>query len=359
VAEANPHLRELLYLDWDKLASIYSQIHGGLLQETQETAERLSERRAALGVNLGLLKPEFGGAGSERVSSIETRVLHHDLLVQMEDALAELGASMDIPGDEAIGSAEEARAVVDQTAYLRAEGWAVIEDYQRVDRIAAEWPELARFIQRCVVSGLEETPELKQLRADLEATRSNAARGKQQQRSRVLRDIEERERALDEMIASLAGFEDAPEDWLIEGIRRWIEVFLPGRITLRIYPFEAIPSFQVICNLKRDSFVDADLGNLLFAYGTRPNVRLTVFGLVTAAPRPEGHAFDPMSEFADIPEGHEEEELKGFERGFRELFAALEGMEAFGRFSRYPTVTVYPLAVYRRVPISGQAKEAT
>jgi hypothetical protein len=30
-------------------------------------------------------------------------------------------------------------------------------------------------------------------------------------------------------------------------------------------------------------------------------------------------------------------------------------MEAFGRFSRYPTVTVYPLAVYRRVPISGQA----
>ena len=79
-----PYLRDLLYLYTEKAASIFSQLHGGLVRETQETAEQARERRRGLGLNLGLLKPEIAGTSEERTSVIESRVLHHDLLLHMK-----------------------------------------------------------------------------------------------------------------------------------------------------------------------------------------------------------------------------------------------------------------------------------
>jgi hypothetical protein len=181
-------------------------------------------------------------------------------------------------------------------SYVLAEGWAVIEDYERLDGMVRAWPEVMAFIERCVVSAFEESPELQELRAQLEEAREKALRTPAKQRATV-REVGRNEEALSLALKTLAGFEDPPPDWLLEGIRRWIEVFLPGRITLRVYPFEQGPAFQLICNLKRDSFVDADLGNLLFAYGTRPNVKLSVFGLVTSVPAKAGHEFNPLAEF--------------------------------------------------------------
>jgi hypothetical protein len=53
-----------------------------------------------------------------------------------------------------------------------------------------------------------------------------------------------------------------------------------------------------------------------------------------------------MSEFANIESLSDKED---FERGFRNLFGSMDGMEAFSRYSRYPNVTVHPLAVFRRI----------
>jgi hypothetical protein len=74
------YLRDLLYLDWEKAASIFSQLQGGLLKETQESAEKARERRAGLGLSIGPLRPEVGGSAADRASVVETRVMHHDLL---------------------------------------------------------------------------------------------------------------------------------------------------------------------------------------------------------------------------------------------------------------------------------------
>jgi hypothetical protein len=42
-----------------------------------------------------------------------------------------------------------------------------------------------------------------------------------------------------------------------------------------------------------------------------------------------------------LPEG------MAFEKGCRGVFIGLEGMEGLVRYSRYPNVTVHPIAVYR------------
>lgn len=66
-------LRDLLYFDFDKAASLYSQVEGGLLKETQESAEGAKENRAAAQLNLGVFKPELGRNSQEKTSVLESK----------------------------------------------------------------------------------------------------------------------------------------------------------------------------------------------------------------------------------------------------------------------------------------------
>ena len=140
------------------------------------------------------------------------------------------------------------------------------------------------------------------------------------------------------------------DQWLLDGIQLWINTFMATRINFRIYPFESCPSFQVLCNLKRECFVDQDLEHLLYGYGSRPSVPLSVFGLITALPPKDGVLFDPLKEFETagaLPE------RVAFEKAFRAMFGAMDELEAFVRFFRYPNVTVHPIAVYRTFGTAG------
>jgi hypothetical protein len=346
------YLSDLLYFDADKAASIYSQLQGGLVRETQETTEQARDRRRGLGLNLAGFRPELADTTLDRTSVIETRVLHHDLLLQIEETLTSPGAAVDVNASDPIpAGVAAARALVEKASYVRAEGYAVIEDYERIQNIAGEFPDLVEFIHRSALSGVEQSDELRTLRSQLELEKQAALQRPKHQRQAALQKIAAKEREFEQAMRDALELEPPPEQWLIDGIRKWIDVFLPGRITIRVYPFEDLPSFQVLGNLKRDAFVDADLGNLLFAYGTRPNVKLTIFGLVTSLPQAGEAAFDPMAEFVDAV-GEESPDEVAFEQAFRGLFEATEGLEGFSRFSRYPNVTLYPLALYRRVPVN-------
>ena len=134
--------------------------------------------------------------------------------------------------------------------------------------------------------------------------------GQKSQRSAAQRKLREQEAQLEAVLDQLAEAQmPAPSEQTIDDIRLWISVFAPGRILARFYPFEDQPRYHVVAALKRDCFVDADLANLLVAYGTRPTVKLTVFGLVTSVPGESGEEFDPLSEYPD--------DVAAAEEGFR------------------------------------------
>lgn len=129
-----------------------------------------------------------------------------------------------------------------------------------------------------------------------------------------------------------------------------MSVFNAGQIHLRVYPFESTPQFQIFANLKRSAFTDEDPAHSIFAYGARPNVKLTVFGLVTSAPAKEGPSFNPMQEFtATDGEQREESVPVSVEKGFRSAFDGLEGFEALMRYQRWPNIAIYPIAVFRQL----------
>ena len=73
------NIRDLIYFDFERAASLLSQIEGGLLQETQAETETGRDERNIRKYDLKVFKPEFGGVSVEKQSVITTRVLHHDL----------------------------------------------------------------------------------------------------------------------------------------------------------------------------------------------------------------------------------------------------------------------------------------
>jgi hypothetical protein len=288
----------------------------------------------------------------DKRSTLESKTLHHDVLNRIEDRLIQAGLVTDLSGavSRAESSAEAIRAAIGHRPYLRAEGFGVVEDYRRILAISEKFNDVASFIIRSGQETMKRSPEYKQLEELITAAKDAADKVQDRNQKALQRD---KAKTMQRQLEDLAKPQLTQLDqWLLDGIRLWINTFMPNRINFRIYPFEHCPSFHVLCNLKRDCFVDADLEHVLYGYGNRPNVPLAVFGLVTSLPATSGPGFDPMREFeTDV-------ELPGpvvFEKAFRAMFGAMEGIEAFVRYSRYPNVTVHPIAVYRSFPVNEPA----
>lgn len=344
-------MRDLIYFDVGKAASLLSQVEGGLLQEMRDSDEKSADKKGGVQANIYLFKGELGEAGGERTGRVETRILHHALLSRLEDALSGESLLIDLNRelDEDVDDPALIRDTIKRTPYLLAEGWSVIEDFERLKKRVEHFNPLIDLIGKSIRSQLETSAEFALAKRELDSMRQEIEALKDRnQRQRERQALRAREKQLEELLDSAADQVGKIEDWLVNGIGLWVDSFNPGQLHLRIYPFEATSQFQILANLKRDCFVDPDIEHLLFSYGTRPNVKLSILGLISSIPPASGPHFDPMvglsCEVGEEGRGHLE-----IERAFRQAFTGLHGLEEFGRFDRYPNVTVLPIAVFRRI----------
>ena len=336
-------LRDLIYFDFNKASSLFSQFEGGLIREITKEHQKYSGQNRISKYNFQFFKPEFGKTSSQKTSELESRVLHHDLLVRIEKLLSERGMVFDINNEcNKEDSIKEIHNKIGEIPYIRAEGWVSIEDFGRIKNIFSNFNDIAAFISRCVLSSLEQTEDYQDILKSIEQLKQQAKEAKGSSRALINLKIKEMENQLKEIAVTAIG-QTKVEDWLIEGTNLFIDTFLPGRLIYRFYPFEDKPGFNILANLKRECFVDNDLEHVVFAYGTRPNIKLTIFGLITSFPKLTGDPFEPMQEL-NINQDDEK-----FEKGLRGLFEAALEFEKFVRFSRYPNITVQPLAVYRAI----------
>ncbi len=345
-------IRDLIYFDFDRAASIYSQIGEGLLKEVQSQVETSADQRNVRKYDLKLFKPEFGGIASEKTSQIESKIVHHDVLARIEEAL--FGADMAVDVNKSAVSAQNydtIRSAVSERSYIRVEGWAAVEDYRRVTAFADKFKTLARFIGMCHLLNEENEVQnaaiLKALEDARRRVESAVNKNKRDQAQAQLRKAEEK---VSEAVDQLFSTSEVP-DWLVDGLGMFVDTFLPNHLNVRVCPFESLPAFQVIAGLKRDCLVDGDLETFAFAYGAKPNVKLSLFGLVTSLPTKGGSPFDFEQEYGENVGAPED--VMAFQRGFRGLFNGFESFERFVRFSRYPNITIQPIAVYRDIHATG------
>ena len=341
----HPQIRDLLYFDFDKAASIWSQFAGGLREKLSVTEDAGKNENA--GVRFGIPKiaeANLGTLNTDKTSTLESRLLHHDLLNLLERQLEEEGLLIDLVKNVDIeeSSPEIIREAVGEYPYIRATGTSVIEDYKRIEMIAREFKKLTEFIKKCGITSVEQSPEFLRLKETVAEQKRTISKIKDRdQKINAQAELRKLESAISELTKSDLGNLD---DWLLQGIRHWVSTFVESRLNFRVYPFLNCPACHIICNLKRDCFVDQDLEHLLYGYGTQPNVPMSVVGLITSLPQIRSIKFDPLAEFN---EDLDADDKRNFEKAFRGMFGAMDEIEDFMRYSRYPNITVHPIAVFR------------
>ncbi len=237
-------LRDLVYLDFDKAASIWSQCQQGLPDRMSVTED--SGQSTAAGTKFGLLSIAGANLGVdylEKRSTLESRTLHHDVLNRVELHLADSGLVTDLSEslDAGESSADQVRRAIAGRPYLRAEGPSVVEDYRQILKICQKFNDLATFVGRSGQEGVKQSPEFKQLANLVAEAKGNLNQVKDRNQKAAQRQkVKGMERQLDELSKSKV---EPVDQWIIDGIRLWIETFMSSRINFRVYPFTNCPSF--------------------------------------------------------------------------------------------------------------------
>jgi hypothetical protein len=285
-------------------------------------------------------------AGAQ-LAALANHVPNHALLRELETGLAEQGYLLDLSGDQAGRSLRNAllRKRLSTAMCIKVTGRAVVEDYQRIRSVADAFPDAADFLNKSVQSHVRNTDDFKQLEmmvtALSEELKENVDRDARAAGQARLKESKEE---IDTAIAAATMVKEI-EPWVLEGLKTWIDTFLPGVINLRIYPTADAPDEQVFGHLKREYFDGQDLNAFHFARGASPSLPLTMVGIVTALP-PEGQvAFNPMAEFSR--EGLANAE--SMEHSMREVFQRFDAVDQLIRTCRFPRIMVQPLMVYRSV----------
>jgi hypothetical protein len=343
-------VKDFIYLDMDKVSSLYSQISGGIVQSFEISSSSSENSKNLRNYDFKIFKHESGGTDTESQGLIEKRVSHHDVLNDLERELFEQGYTAEIGVDVTKEAIENGSAIgiFQSVLCIKAEGNVVLEDYERITRIADNHGDITRFINHSVKSRIKESPDLKEMFDMLDIMRQEIDGMKNgQQKTKKKAELKNHEDNLEKVVSTkLVGKVD---DWIIEGLNTWVRVFLPDVFNIRLYPFPDMPNFHVMSNVKREFFLDKDTESVHYLFGSKPTIRVTMLGVITSIPEKDKDEFDPMKEFDDEEIEKEGNEHLSVESGFRGVFRGFDGLEEMIRTCRYPRIMVQPIAIYRAI----------
>ncbi len=343
-------IRDFIYLDLEKVSSLFSQLSGGIVQTVEASSTTSANSKNLRNYDFKIFKHEAGGTGTSSQRLKETRVSHHEIYNDLEQKLFQNGYALtigeDVTKEEILdGSAAQK---FENTLCIKVSGNIVIEDYQRITRIAENYETVTRFINESILASLKESPELKDIFDRISKLEDEVKRMKNGPKKTLQKqELENQQQQIEEILLDkLVGKVD---EWIIEGFRTWVDVFLKDILNLRVYPFNNFPKFQVMSNLKRESFLEENTEVVHYLFGSKPTLKFTMLGVVTSVLREEEEPFNPMEEFYSDNLDEEGNEQQAFANGFRSVFRGFDGLEAMIRTCRYPRIMVQPVAVYRSI----------
>ncbi|ADE11376.1 DUF6414 family protein [Sideroxydans lithotrophicus] len=340
-------LYDFIYVDLEKVISIYSQMTGGIVEALERSTENSRSADNKRSYDFKVLKHDAGGTTNDRSAVKEVIKPHHALLAETEEALATNGYLVDLTDPMVAKSFRdpEFRAQLKETFCIKVRGRAVFEDYERMKKIAADFPEVVKLINKSSESSLFSSPEYIQIKSKLDSAEKALKSIKDRnERSREEQRISDVRRELAKLVASATKV-GMVDQWILDGVKTWIDAFLPGIVNFRVYPNPELPDEHVFGHLKKRCFEDAEFGALHFTYGSFPTENLTMIGVITSVPAEGGETFSPLAEF----EKSDLADYETVENGFRGVFRGFDGMERMVRTSRFPRILVQPLTVYRGV----------
>ena len=288
-------IKDLLYFDLQKSISLYSQLDEGIIIQSIQNVEEGGDINSNIGVDVKVFQAKIGASANDKESRSVTRIPHHNLLNKLQESIYKSKSYIDLDKiDEKELDIEKLHKQLKSKTFIKATGWVNIEDYDRLKKIAKRFNSISQFIQECSIAESEAKEQYDTLVQELKRQRKivNSQKDrniKVKDNARLNKLEEDLEKLLDEHnnTGKIA-------DYFVNGIQLFIDTFLPDRINFRFYPYENIRSFEILSNLKREHFVETDIENITFSYGSRPNLKMTIFGMITSLPEKDNELFDPL-----------------------------------------------------------------
>lgn len=334
-------VKDLIYFDYDKAKSLHSQLSGGLLQEITKAVENENVSDAEIGFDIKVIKSKIGANDKEKSIKTERIEIFHELLNDIEIKLTKTKTLKDL-NSEFDTSFNNFLEKVPKFTYVKASGWCSFEDYERFTTILENMNEIQRLVYGSV---LENHPDIIAQKKQIDEMKKSLKRG---QNTKELIKLKALEKNFDRLIQEQSEASLLDETF-VERVKVFMKTLNPNRSNFRLLPFDDFPQFQLIANLKSQFLVNGTFENVIYTYGSRPNVKLTIFGIITSCPQPEDSRTNPNKEFDYVDETELTVE-KAYDKVFRGVFSAMEGFEKFFDVY-YPKVSVSPIGIYREIVI--------
>lgn len=334
-------IKDLIYFDFEKVKSISSQLTGGLINEITREFGDENIVDGSIGINVQFLKAGTGGKSIETAIRTEKIELYHEILNQLEIELDTKNLLTNINETFLNGnkSFEDFTLDLPDFSFIKATGWAKFEDFDKLKLISSNFNDIQRFIN---YSDLEGNPELQHLKEQINDKKIELKKNKNAA-SKDFVVLSAMEKKLDKL--SRGTYFD--ESWL-ERMKIFLDTFSPHRLNLRLLPFDDFTNFQILASLNEKYLTIESYERLIYNYGSRPNIKLSVLGIITSCPREDEIRIHPDNEF-DFLDETALNETQVFEKAFRNLFSTFENLEKFFFIPSYPKVGIYPLAIYREI----------
>ncbi len=337
------NLYDYLYVDLDKVISLYSQLTGGVVELRETQSEKSTSSDNKRNYDFKVFKHDAGGTTQDREQDKTTIKPYHALLQELEAELSSSGYLLDLDTFDENKTLKdpELRSTLKNALCVKCTGRIVIEDYERMKKIAQDFPEIVKLINRSHADSLKDTPEYQEIEQQIKALENT--NGDRNKKSKAKQKAKGLRTGLDELVTSSPAVDIVPQ-WILDGMGTWIDAFLPNITNIRVYPFDNQKDEHLFGHLEAENFTISDPNSFHFTYGSFPTEEFTMLGIITSVPKAEEDEFSPLEEF-------NKEELKDYESiesAFRGIFRGFEGIEGMVRTCRYPRVLVHPVLVYRQ-----------
>lgn len=347
-------IRDFIYLDVERVKSIFSQIEEGLLESSIEEKgdnKKLSAKSEVAGGIINVLRGKVG-LDSEWIwenKESETKTLHDYMYNILEEKLKENEIIYIIDGDSSEVEEKwingEFSSLISDTSFVLIKGKVMIDDYIRLGEIASNFNEIGSAIDFMV--NPQKMP-------------NNSTKKKKVEQGRKKR-LKSEGLALDENF--------------VQSLSLIIKKFLRNPFIIKVLPFKDSLFLRFIGNLN-GNFLREDMDSIVLKYGTCPVSDWWIFGQISSIfpkdydPVLKDEKYDKLMEaiqilnsvnqdnldeiaeaFEKIKEMELEKEIEimknsGMELSLENLFNAFRNVDA--TFSpKFPSITFTPIAVYR------------
>lgn len=329
----NKIVRDFIYVDVDRLYSLYSQINEGVADQiVQSYVDESSKKNFHATKESRSENTSIEAQVAEMSHRTENRLLHDHMYNLFE---AELKDSILVPS---AATPSNYRDILGQAFLIKVSGTAEIDDYDRIRSFLANFNSLTEAFAALAISGNEMVAAKKQLEELIKAMPNSAEKNRAKEELNKFKDAKS--------YAKGSGW--SQDEALLKAIGQIIEFFYPDSLKITISPLRGNAGVQY-CGMLDKRWLRIRPEFIRSLYGGNVEWSWTMVGQLTYLPleTPLSQAdVDAWNAVSEAPANHLSlrspiqeffDRLRTFER------AALENPQR-------AEVIVSPVAIYREMP---------